>query len=140
VDQPINPVKQLLAAGATFIARTASVNPNHLLAMMEAAMDHEGFGVIECMSECVHFNPGSFEALSQKNGGFKLVPESHDVTDEVAAYKLADDPYPGYFGVFYKKSRPTKNQLEAGINAKYQAKFKGKKDWEILQDTFNKLK
>jgi 2-oxoglutarate ferredoxin oxidoreductase subunit beta len=140
IDQPINPMKQLLAAGATFIARTSSANPNHLLAMMDAAMDHDGFSIIECLSECVHFNGGSFDAASPSKGKFELVPSTHDVTDEVAAYKLADAAFPGYFGIFYKSDRPTKNKLEAGIIAAQSAKFKGKKDWEILADTFKRMK
>ncbi len=36
----------------------------------------------------------------------------HDVTDELAAYKLAQIPFPGVFGVFYENDRPTKNALE----------------------------
>ena len=36
----------------------------------------------------------------------------HDVTDELAAYKLAQLPFPGVFGVFYQNDRPTKNALE----------------------------
>ena len=47
-DKPINPMKQLIAAGATFIARSTSTNPKHLLEMMGKAMDHERFSVIEC--------------------------------------------------------------------------------------------
>jgi succinate dehydrogenase hydrophobic anchor subunit len=31
VDQPINPLKQAIAAGATFVARTSHTNPNHVL-------------------------------------------------------------------------------------------------------------
>src|SRR5678810_875248 len=46
VDYPINPMKQAIAAGATFVARTTSTNPNHVLQMMEAAMDHDGFSFI----------------------------------------------------------------------------------------------
>src|SRR5438477_9078901 len=61
VDQPINPMKQLIAAGATFVARTKHTNPNHVLQMMEAAMDHDGFSVIECLSECVEFYEGAFD-------------------------------------------------------------------------------
>ena len=32
-----------------------ATNPNHVLKMMEAAMDHDGFSFIECLSECVEF-------------------------------------------------------------------------------------
>ena len=141
IDQPINPMKQLIAAGASFVARATHTNPNHLLQMMEAALDHEGFSVIECLSECVEFYEGAFDPSNPRKGGaFNLVPATHDVTDEVAAYKLADAPFPGYFGIFYNASRPSKNQLEAGLIAAARKKVAGKKDWEILQDTFNRLK
>jgi len=141
LDQPINPMKQLIAAGASFVARATHTNPNHLLQMMEAAMDHDGFSVIECLSECVEFYEGAFDASNPRKGGkFELVPADHDVTDEVAAYKLADAPFPGYFGIFYKTDRPTKNKLEADINAEARQKVNGKKDWQILQATFDRLK
>ena len=141
LDQPINPMKQLISAGASFVARATHTNPNHLLQMMEAALDHEGFSVIECLSECVEFYEGAFDASNPRKGGvFNLVPADHDVTDEAAAYKLAGAPFPGYFGIFYKSNRPSKNQLEADLNAAAQKKVAGKKDWQILQDTFNRLK
>ena len=141
VDQPINPMKQLISAGATFVARTTHTNPNHVLQMMEAAMDHEGFSVIECLSECVEFYEGAFDASNPRKGGaFNAVPAEHDVTDENAAYKLAAAPFPGYFGVFYKNNRPTKNALEAEINQKMREKVKDKKDWEILQASFSRMK
>lgn len=141
VDHPINPMKQLIASGATFVARTTHTQPNHILQMMEAAMDHDGFSVIECLSECVEFYEGAFDASNPRKGGqFSLVPADHDVTDEVAAYKLAETPFPGHFGIFYKASRPTKNASEMAINAKLSEPFKGLKDWQILQKTFNKMK
>src|SRR5258707_4157506 len=34
---------------------------SHLLKLMEAAMDHDGFSFIECLSECIEFFPGAFE-------------------------------------------------------------------------------
>ena len=141
VDQPINPLKQAIAAGATFVARTTSTNPNHVLQMMEAAMDHEGFSFIECLSECVEFYPGAFDGANPRKGGaFNLVPAEHDVTDEVAAYRLAGEPFPGRFGIFYQVKRPTKNALEARINAGYQAKTAGLESWQILARTFDKMK
>ena len=108
---------------------------------MEAAMDHDGFGFIECLSECVEFYEGAFDASNPRKGGvFKEVPKEHDVTDEIAAYRLASDPFPGYFGIFYKAPRPTKNFKEAEISKAAREKVKGLKDWEILQKTFDRLK
>ena len=65
VDHPINPMKQLIAAGATFIARSHSHLPNHVMEMMEKAMQHDGFSVIECLSECTEFYPGRSTPLTR---------------------------------------------------------------------------
>jgi 2-oxoglutarate/2-oxoacid ferredoxin oxidoreductase subunit beta len=141
LDYPINPMKQAIAAGATFVARTTHSNPNHVMQMMEAAMDHDGFSFVECLSECVEFYEGAFDASNPRKGGvFNQVPATHDVTDEAGAYKLAAEPFPGYFGVFLKTNRPTKNAKEAGVNAAAVEKFKGLKDWQILQKSFDRLK
>ena len=141
VDEPINPIKQAIAAGATFVARTTTSNPNHLMAMMEAAMNHDGFGFVECLSECVQFYEGSFDAANPRKGGtFKEIPKDHDVTDDAAAYKLATDPFPGYFGIFRQVSKPTKNANEAKINRAQMEKVRGLKDWQILQKTFDRMK
>jgi 2-oxoglutarate ferredoxin oxidoreductase subunit beta len=141
VDQPINPIKQALAAGATFVARTTHTNPNHLLQMMEAAMDHEGFSFIQCPSECVEFYAGAFDSSNPRKGGqFIEVPKDHDPSNEAAAYQLASAPFPGYFGVFYRSHRPTKNAVEGNIIAEAQTKVQGLQPWQILQKTFDRMK
>jgi 2-oxoglutarate ferredoxin oxidoreductase subunit beta len=108
--------------------------------MMEKAMQHDGFSVIECLSECTEFYPGAFDAANPRKGGvFNLVPADHDVTDEVAAYKLAMTPFPGYFGVFYNTRRPTKNALEAKLIADSKARSENATPLELLQKTFARL-
>jgi 2-oxoglutarate ferredoxin oxidoreductase subunit beta len=141
VDYPINPMKQAIAAGATFVARTTHTNPKHVLDVMEAALDHNGFSFIECLSECVEFYEGAFDASNPRKGGeFLDVPKDHDVRDEIAAYRLADAPFPGYFGIFYKVDKPTKNEKEADIIESARAKTKGVADWQILQGTLDRMK
>jgi 2-oxoglutarate/2-oxoacid ferredoxin oxidoreductase subunit beta len=140
IDQPINPMKQLIASGATFIARSHSHLPNHVMEMFELAMDHDGFSVIEVLSECTEFYPGAFDAANPRKGGiFNLVPKEHDVTDEVSAYKLAMESFPGSFGVYYKIQRPTKNALEAGLIENAKAKVKNATPAQLLQNTFERF-
>jgi 2-oxoglutarate ferredoxin oxidoreductase subunit beta len=140
IDQPINPMKKVIAAGATFVARTHSHLPNHVMEIMEKAMAHDGFSVIECLSECTEFYPGAFDAANPRKGGrFELVPANHDVTDELAAYRLACAPFPGYFGVFYQVQRPTKNALEAKLIADAQATTGGAGPRELLKQTFQRF-
>lgn len=152
IDQPVNPMKKLISAGATFVARTHAAQVNHMIAMMERAMNHDGFSVVEVLSECVEFFPGAFDPGNPRKGGeFKLIEERkwdntpedearHDVTDEVAAYKLANLPFPGVFGVFYEVDRPTKNSLEKKWIDVVRAKIGPASDLEILQKTFDRMK
>ena len=152
IDQPVNPIKKLLAAGATFIARTHATQINHMIQMIERAMDHDGFSVIECLSECVEFYPGAFDPANPRKGGeFKLIEEKkwdgtsedesrHDVTDEIAAYRLANVPFPGLFGVFFENDRPTKNAFERKWIETTRAKLGNPTDLEVLQKTFDRMK
>ena len=87
-------------------------------------MDHDGFSVIECLSECVEFYEGAFDASNPRKGGkFELVPAGHDVTDEVAAYKLADAPFPGLLRHFLQ-IRPADQEQARG---RHQRRKRGKK-------------
>ena len=141
MDEPVNPMRQALSAGATFVARATHTNPKHLLEMMEAAMDHNGFSFIECLSECTEFFEGAFDASNPRKGGeFRDMPAGHDVTDEIAAYKAAAEPFPGHFGIFYKVNKPTKNEKEAEINRRSREKVQGLADWQILQQNFDRMK
>jgi 2-oxoglutarate ferredoxin oxidoreductase subunit beta len=152
IDHPVNPIKKLIAAGATFVARTHAAQVNHMIQMIERAMDHDGFSVIECLSECIEFFPGAFDAGNPRKGGeFKVIEEKkwddtpedearHDVTDEIAAYRLADIAFPGLFGVFYEIDRPTKNALEQKWVESARAKLNHASDLDILQMTFDRMK
>ena len=64
----------------------------------------------------------------------------HDVTDEIAAYRLANDPFPGYFGVFFENDRPTKNAFERKWIETTRAKLGAPSDLALLQKTFDRMK
>jgi 2-oxoglutarate ferredoxin oxidoreductase subunit beta len=152
IDRPVNPIKKLIANGATFVARTHATKPAHMIEMMERAANHQGFAVIECLSECVEFYPGVFDPADPRKGGvFNLIEEKkydntpedekrHDVTDEMDAYKLADQPFPGLFGVFYEIDVPTKNSMEKKLVDTTREKIGNLSDVEVLQKTFDRLK
>src|SRR4051812_7320495 len=152
IDQPVNPIKKLITAGATFVARTHANQINHMISMFERAMDHEGFSVVHVLSECVEFFPGAFDAGNPRKGGaFTLIEEKkndgtpedaarHDVTDELAAYSLAGIPFPGAFGVFYQIQRPTKNAMEQRWIDSSREKTGHADDITLLRKTFDRMK
>jgi 2-oxoglutarate ferredoxin oxidoreductase subunit beta len=135
IDQPINPMKQLIASGATFIARTHATQVAHMMEIFSRAIRHDGFSVVECLSECVIFYPGAFDdSIPRKGGAFDVIDETqHDKTDEIAAFRLARLPNPGKFGVFYEISRPTKNALEQKWIDDTQAKLGGLSQKDVLR-------
>ena len=153
MDQPINPMRTLLNSGATFVARSHATQVNHMTDMMLRAAKHPGFSVVEILSECVEFFEGAFDAANPRKGGrWTLIEEKkndgspedanrHDVTDEVSAFKLAQQAWPGSFGVFYENNvRQTKNALEAGLIAKTRERTKNASDLAVLQATFAKMR
>ena len=141
-DRPINPMKQLLASGATFIARTHAMQVAHMMQVFERAILHDGFSVVECLSECVMFYPGAFDdSLPRKGGTWDLIDETqHYVTYDAAAFKLADAPAPGKFGVFFQKQLPTKNALELNFIAESQAKVAGTSQKDLLKKRIESMR
>ncbi|MDZ4743638.1 MAG: thiamine pyrophosphate-dependent enzyme [Verrucomicrobiota bacterium] len=151
-DYPINPMKKLISSGATFIARGTTTNAAHLAKLFERAADHNGFSVIHVLSECVEFFAGAFDSANPRKGGiFREIEEKkndgtpednkrHDVSNELAAYKLAQDDFPGWFGVFHEINRPTKNQQEWKVIENARAKSNNASAIELLQQTFDRLK
>jgi 2-oxoglutarate ferredoxin oxidoreductase subunit beta len=114
VDRPINPMMQLLGSGATFIGRSHATHVKHMNEIFERAINHNGFSVVEVLSECTMFYPGAFDAAIPRRGGeFNLIDEEeHDTTCINDAFELAQLEFPGKFGVFYQDDRPSKNDLE----------------------------
>lgn len=127
-DEPVNPMRKLVASGATFVARTHAAQIQHMSEMFERAMKHPGFSAVEVLSECVVFFKGAFDAANPRRGGqFVTIEEKrggedrdpkggggggHEVSNRQAALHLCDEPWPGRFGVYYQSSRSTKNDVE----------------------------
>ena len=148
IDRPINPMKKLVTGGASFVARTHATQVKHMMEMFERAIAHPGFSVVEVLSECVIFYPGAFDdGIPRKGGEFEVIEEKkgdgtpedatrHDVTDQNAAYEMADSLFPGKFGVYYQVDRPSKNELEQDWIDETRAKTNNAGARELLESRF----
>jgi 2-oxoglutarate ferredoxin oxidoreductase subunit beta len=56
IAEPFNPLTVALALGAGFVARGFSGNKDHLSLLIQAAVAHKGFSMIDIMQTCVSFN------------------------------------------------------------------------------------
>lgn len=66
IDRPFSPVSLALGAGATFVARCLDTDQKHLAMVLERAAAHKGTAFVEVYQNCVVFNDGAFNALSDK--------------------------------------------------------------------------
>ena len=142
IDRPVNPMKKLVSTGASFVGRTHAAKVKHMMEMFERAILHPGFSVVEVLSECVIFFKGAFDDGNPRKGGeFDIIDEErHDVTSEPDAYALADIQYPGKFGVFYQKKRPSKNELEQKWIDSSREKTGGADAKKLIADRFAQMK
>ncbi|HET7738604.1 MAG TPA: 2-oxoacid:ferredoxin oxidoreductase subunit beta [Tepidiformaceae bacterium] len=65
-EQPLNPVRVALAAGATFIARCVDRDTKHLEETLFKAAKHKGVSFVEVYQNCNIFNDGAFAAFSDR--------------------------------------------------------------------------
>ena len=66
IDRPFNPLALALGAGATFVARAVDSDLPHLQSVLARAAQHKGTAFVEVLQNCVVFNDGAYETLSDK--------------------------------------------------------------------------
>ncbi len=68
VDYPINPVNIALASEATFVARAVDTDLTHLSEVLGRAARHKGSAFVEILQNCIVFNDGAWDSVSDKAG------------------------------------------------------------------------
>lgn len=106
IEEPLNPIKLMLAAEASFIARGYSAKIEQLKNLILAADKHEGFAFLEVLQPCVSF----FNNIQFYNERIYEM-DGNDVKSETAAMELANEWDYGEAkkiptGIIFKKQRP----------------------------------
>jgi len=105
--QPLNPIRLMLASGASFVARVNS-DMKQIEYVFNEAMKHKGFAFIEILQPCVIFHDNK----NYKDKIYSLEKEGHDKTNFDDAWKKAGEfdyntaeKIP--IGIFYQQERET---------------------------------
>ncbi len=85
--RPFRPVSLALTAGATFIARGFTGDPNGLAKILVEAIRHPGFAFVQALSPCPTFRPEQMEWKRQVRA-FEAEPAADPAT---AAERLQED-------------------------------------------------
>lgn len=115
IDEPINPSFVAIAEKAGFVARGFSGDMPQLTKIMEEAIKHPGFSLVEVLQPCVTFNKvNTYEYFRAR-----VKPVEAPTDDKFTGLKLAewtDDTI--HTGVLYQTNRPAYHQLLSQLKDK----------------------
>jgi len=130
--QPLNPIKLMLASGATFVARVFS-DVKQIEWILKEALNHKGFSFIEVLQPCLIFHPD----LNFKEKIYSLEKTKHDKTNFEEAWKKSQEfDYDKInektkipTGIFYQTKKPIfEEQFEQLVKLKNK-----KKSWKEIK-------
>ncbi|PSQ08042.1 2-ketoglutarate ferredoxin oxidoreductase subunit beta [Halobacteriales archaeon QS_6_71_20] len=144
---PIRPLSLSLTSGASFVARTAAVNPNQAQRVLKEAMEHDGFAHIDFLTQCPTWNKDAKQYVPYTD-----INDSDDYdfdpTDRAEAQRLMreteDKLYEGEVltGVYYRDDdRPSYGEEKRRIGEMpeeplAQRYFDDDYEWERSHDRF----
>jgi len=127
IEDPIQPLKLLLSYEASFVAQSTSLDLNHLVAMLVAAMRHKGFSFVNVRSPCVTYRgKDQYDIIRQRSKYIDQLPD-YDPTDMRTAWHHAITPEYISLGILYQKPRDTYDQRQL----KLREVARGNHDWSI---------
>lgn len=102
-DDAINPIALAISLDAPFVARANAGDPKQAQDIIEQAMAHKGFSLVDIFQPCVVFNKtNTYQWFKDKTYD---IGEDHDPSDRALAFARAieEDRFP--LGVIYKHDR-----------------------------------
>lgn len=115
IEEPVNPIRLALSSDCTFVARGFAGDIPHLTALIEEAVKHRGFALIDVLQPCATFNKVNTHQFFRERV-YKL--DDHDTSDLGKAFEIAGewgDKIP--IGVFYKVEKPTYEDSDVGLKS-----------------------
>ncbi|MFQ6134547.1 MAG: 2-oxoacid:ferredoxin oxidoreductase subunit beta [Nitrososphaerales archaeon] len=106
-DQPIDGVALALASGASFVARSFSGNIKHTSHLIEEAIKHKGFALVDDLSPCVTFNKVNTYAWFKQNIENVDEDKSYNPGNVVSAFNRAKESEKIPIGLLYREEKPT---------------------------------
>lgn len=105
IEEPINPIALALAANGSFVARGFSGKIQELADLMEKAINHNGFSLVDVFQNCVSFNHHNTIHWFMERV-YDLQKEGHNKHDKMKAMEKAfewGDRLPT--GIFYEEKK-----------------------------------
>jgi len=104
-NTPMNPLLLAISLGAGFVARAFSGDPEQLKQIMEEAINHKGYALVDILQPCVSFNKVNTFSWYKKR--VYNLEDGYDATNKLKAIEKSmewGDKIP--LGILYKENKP----------------------------------
>jgi 2-oxoglutarate ferredoxin oxidoreductase subunit beta len=102
IDRSFDVAELSKAAGATFVARTTSYHAQQITSLIEKAISHKGFSVVEILSQC----PTYFGRKNRLGGAADMMKWYKENTTSVGSKAKQENPALIERGVFEEREAP----------------------------------
>jgi len=102
MDQPFDVVKLATGAGASFVARTTTYHVNPMVKILEKAITHKGFSVVEILSQC----PTQFGRRNKIPSVVDMLNSYKTDTTPIGSKEKENNPDLIERGIFIQEERP----------------------------------
>jgi 2-oxoglutarate ferredoxin oxidoreductase subunit beta len=102
IDRSFDPVKLALGAGASFVARTTTYHVTPMINILEKAITHKGFSVVEVLSQC----PTYFGRKNRFATAVDMMKHYKTQTTPIGSKDKEKNPDLIERGIFIQEERP----------------------------------
>lgn len=134
IEQALPPMETALMSGATFVAQGFSTEIKELTEIIEAAIQHKGFSIVNVFSPCVTYNKVNTYDWFKENLMKLSDIEGYDKTDRVMAMMTLMEHNSLVTGIIYQEERPSYEELVKGFSEEPLAHNSTKIDQEKFDE------
>ncbi|MBF0223815.1 MAG: 2-oxoacid:ferredoxin oxidoreductase subunit beta [Desulfobacterales bacterium] len=102
IDHDFDIVNLSIAAGATFVARTTTYHAQQMIDIIQKAIIHDGFSVVEVLTQC----PTYFGRRNKLGDAVNMMEHFKDITTPIGSKAKQENPELIERGIFIQKETP----------------------------------
>lgn len=113
-EEPIKPLELAIVSGASFVAQAFSGELKQMQNIIQAAMEHKGFSLVNVFSPCVTFNRVNTYEWFKENIKNLDEEQGYDPRDKFMAMKRLAETESVCTGIIYREERPAYHEMVLG--------------------------
>ena len=111
--EPFNPLALAVALDASFVARAFSGDIEQTKEILEQAISHKGFALVDIFQPCVSFNKVNTHKWFKENTYY--LDKSHDPLNRAVAFQKAVEREKLPLGIFYRNDKKSTFEENVGV-------------------------